>query len=81
MSVNIDYTQANLTNAAGIGFDYNSYYGYPIFPAGSGESVNFWIDNLEVNMIVPEPAPRALLAVGFAFSLFLNKKFKLNKSS
>jgi len=81
MSVNIDYTQANLTNAAGIGFDYNSYYGYPIFPAGSGESVNFWIDNLEVHAIVPEPSPLALLAVGFAFALFLNKKFELNKSS
>jgi hypothetical protein len=80
MSVNIDYTALNLTNAAGIGFDYNSWGGYPIFPADSGESVNFWIDNLEVHL-APEPAPPALLAVGFAVALFLNKRFQLNKSS
>jgi hypothetical protein len=40
-----------LTNCAGIGFDYNSYSGYPTNP------VTFWIDNVEIDVASTPPPP------------------------
>ena len=45
---------SGLTNVAGIGFDYNSYSGYPTNP------VTFWIDNVSViSAGAPPPPPPA----------------------
>ncbi len=47
---------SGLTNCDAIGFDYNSYGGYPTQP------VTFWIDNVAVN----PPVPKALPVVSWA---------------
>ena len=51
ISVNINYSLANVNDAAGFIFDMNSYSGYPLF------TMTNFIDDLQLNLSVGPPPP------------------------
>jgi len=56
--------EATYTTAIGVGFDYNSYGGYPTNP------VTFWIDNVAVTLatVAPPPPPPPTVSLSPAYT-------------